>query len=539
MSMAHCDIKPFLPRTGSEGDEVCDRHGNRWRFDAEGNSWISSGVIAEAPLVTEQANGLVTSDIFAILRKLQTYTSQDPDQRTLKLLPGRDAYWYYFRSSDKLFRFTKEGEDCLRIEIDKGRFFQILMKEICPGAKGPKGEKGDKGIAGKPGQPEICFSPSDITNDRLDFAIFTPTPLLAGGPISLPGNVVPNISVRLFAAELPVGVSTIQKPQLHNLAIYYSGNDPRDEIMPKFQATRELLQKRDLGMVPQDGLCGIPLSEVAVYPNNTVIASTPSITIEINPSDPTQITIDTNIAVAVDQVRTANSIQFDLETNIVCGSIFLEPGSQWADLDVDGWCIKSRQKGPNGLKGEPGECRVKIVECIIDDTNIRATCPIINTRLDCDRDIIYTLCSDLLTEICVDKVSLLPDSAILANTNTIKSVFAAAEMTLEECKRINRYEVDLELDEIPELDLLHWDPQPGCVTTRHYDRHKFNWIPDTDIPACDSTAAWFGPEGARPGLYPYDVHTRAEAPENDCCQDDFFYCEAVQEAPCGREPPPR
>jgi hypothetical protein len=115
-------------------------------------------------------------------------------------------------------------------------------------------------------------------------------------------------------------------------------------------------------------------------------------------------------------------------------------------------------------------------------------------------------------------------------------VFASAQMTLEECKYVNRYEVSLENDDLPELDLVHWDPQPGCVTQRHYNRHEFNWIPDTDIPACDATIKWFAPEEMRPGKYPWQIVVEY-AKEDECCQDDFFWCPNVQDPPLDCEEP--
>jgi hypothetical protein len=277
------------------------------------------------------------------------------------------------------------------------------------------------------------------------------------------------------------------------------------------------------------------MSPVAIIPTGAEVDSSPSVTIEVSPVAASDPTISYQSDIPIDESRTLNSIQFDPATSVVCGTIYLQAGLKWSDLSDD-WCIKSRQKGPDGIQGDPGECRVKIVECTIDDTNILATCPIINTRLDCDLEVIYTLCADLLEEICVDKVSLLPDSAALADSSVFKSLFAAAQMTLEECKYIHRYKVSLEEDDLPELNLLHWDPQPGCVTRRHYDRHKFNWRPDTNIPACDDRGTWFGPDTVRPGLYPEKIQTQARPEEDECCEDDWFYCPNVQDAPCPASP---
>ena len=307
-----CDFRPTLPREATGDDEICDRHGNRWIYDAESNGWISKGTINPSDLVSEDASGLVTPDIFDRLRKLETYSLRDIKQ--LKLLPGTDAYWYYFKSSDKLFRFRQEGENALRIEVDKGRIFQILMKEVCPGVRGPKGLQGDTGLDGIHGADEICYEPSEINDGKLDFAIFTPTPLLSDTAVPLPGGNIPDISVRIY----PVIVTTTpsRTDQLNHLAIYFNNNDPRKEFLPKFQATRDLLLRRVLGDVDVGNLCDIPLSPVALFPSDSEIDITPVVTVGVNPEDPTQVTIDSSIA--VDEQRTLESSKFYFVNGVVC-----------------------------------------------------------------------------------------------------------------------------------------------------------------------------------------------------------------------------
>jgi hypothetical protein len=513
-----------FPRNPTDGDEVSDVYGNRWKYTAENDAWISKGVVTAPATVTENTDGIIDSDIYSKLSKLDTYLKTGVDIRPLKLYPGTNAYWYYFRSSDKLFRFTPEGGSNLRIEVDKGRLFQILMKQICPGPRGPNGPKGDKGRDGVPGAPEVCYFPSEVVQERLDFAIYTPTPILPGGPIEIPNNHTPEISVRLFTVSEETVTETVD--QMQHLAIVLNEHHP--EELPSFQNTRDLLLKRSMGEKYAENLCDIPMSSVAVITDGAVVAASPSVTVEVNPDDPSDITVTSGLD--IDEARTIESIVFDPETNIVCGSVYLNEGVNWSDISAD-WCVKSRQKGPDGLKGDPGECYVRIVECTIDDTNITVSCPIINARLDCDLDIIYTLCADLLAEICVDKISLLSGSGALSDQTTLKSVFASAQMTLEECKYVNRYEVGLESDETPELDLVHWDPQPGCVTQRHYSKHEYNWIPTTDVEACTDGAVWYSPNDVRPGKFPWEIIMAPEPEEDECCEDSWFWCPNVQDPP--------
>lgn len=514
-----------FPKNPVDGTEVSDKYGNRWQYSSEAKTWVSKGVVRSQNLVTEEKNGIINPEIYNRLVQLDQYVKTNTNPDVLKLYPGIDAYWYYLRSSDKLLRFRPEGPSDLRIEIDKGRLFQILLKQICPGVQGPKGPKGDEGRAGRPGPPEICYFPSAIDEARLDFAIFTPVPLQLDGPVDLPNEHVPEVSVRVFAVSGGVGSDSVD--QLQHLAVYLNDDGLR-EFLPGFERTRGLFLQRALGEKLAVDLCDIPLSDVAVFPSGAVVDSVPSATVEISPVEPFDVSVFGSLP--VDEVRTRRSVRFDPETNIVCGSVYLLAGNRWADFS-DEWCVKSRQKGPDGVKGDSGQPYLRLVECTLDDTNLTAVCPIVNVRLDCDLDVIYTLCTDLLEEACVGLIRLLPSSDVLSDTSALKSVFAAAEMTLDECKRVDRFQIRLESDEVPELELVHWDPQPGCLTRRNYDRHEFNWMPLTDVPACESGATWFGPSAVRPGQYPWEIVFAPEPESDPCCQDDFFWCPNVQDAP--------
>jgi len=520
--------RPSLPRRGAPGQEICDAYGNIWVFDSETKSWIVRGTVTEPPVVTEDKSGIITPSIFGQLQKLRSLVDSGVDLTPLKLLPGRDGYWYYFYSSDKTFRFKPEGPDTLRIEIDRGKIYHILARQACPGSRGPRGDKGIDGDPGAGGLPEQCYQPS-IDGDALSFAIFTPVPLQLGGNVELPGDRVPEISVRLTEILNPSSADIQSDDQLRATAIYLQNNDPDLAIVPKFEATRDLLRRQALGEI--EAQIAQELSDVTVAADSS-IALEPTVTIEIDPTGTNATTISiADGAPQIDVPRTLDSMMYDAVTGIVCGTFYL------ADEDWrDSWCVKSRQKGPDGNQGEPGECRVEIIECTIDDTNIVATCPIVNVRVDCQLDLIYTLCSDLVDEYCASQIALQPGSDALANTNALKSVFAAAEMTLEECKRIRRYEVDLDDDNVDDPDLPNWEPQDGCVTRRHYDRHKFDWVSATNAPACGQNR-WWGPDAAREAVYPYELLVAGVPPADECCADDFFFCPNVQDGACEGDPP--
>lgn len=536
--MATCNLE-HLPKTANEGDEVCDKYGNRWRYDAEQDTWISAGQLEILPEVTEDANGLVSPEEVARLIQLRQATANNPQfLAPLKLLPGTDAYWYYWRSPDKLVRMRPEGESALRMEVDKGRLFQILMKNICPGDRGPIGDAGDAGTAGRPGPDEVCFEPN-LDGNRLDFSIFTPTPLTLGQTeIPLPGDHVPEIAVRVFRVtlattqvakrsvlrqkSLPKSTAELQiHDQLQYLAIYYQ----QFSGMSQFQRLRDLFIKQSFGTLQT--ACGA-LSHVLVFPVGTEVQDEPVVTVFVDPTGQSVPRVEWASTHQVDVNRTVESIQFDPTTNVVCGSIYLLE-SEWDET----YCVKSRQRGPDGKRGEAGDTKVKITECTLDNTNVIATCPIINVRLDCDSETLFTFCSDLLSEICVESIKLPGSVGILSDQDALSATFASVQTTVNDCKLIYRYNVALEEDTFDALLLQHWDPQPGCVTKRHYNRHKFDWMTESNIGICQNLAKWYNPNLApRQARYPYQIRV-GKAPEQDtCCQEDFFYCPNIQEGGC-------
>jgi hypothetical protein len=533
MSDENCDVPaPKLPRKGSDGQEICDVYGNRWVYDLETRSWISKGVVLTPPVVSEENDGIVTPHIFNKLTKLREFSKSDLNASSLKLLPGTDAYWYYFRSSDKMFRFKPEGQDSLRIEVDAGRIYQVLLKQVCPGPRGLRGPQGDPGIDGVPGPPELRYAPI-FSRDRIDFTIFTPAPLVLGGLIPLPNDHIPTISVRLFESPNTI-TNLVVKDQVVALAPQIK-NLGGPEILEAYSAIRQIAVDQSLNIRSnQVGSCVGAFNEVLDSPAFQSIDSQPLVVLDISPINPSEKSLTFNSILPIDTDRTLASITYDQELKTVCGSIFLLPGSLW---DVSkSYYLKSRQRGPDGIKGEPAECRIRIIECSIDDSNILADCPIVNIRLDCDEDTIYTICSNLIEEFCVEFLTIDPGSAAITTGNSLKAVFGSAQMSLAACKQINRFEITLPETDIPELDLVHWEPQPGCFTRRHYNRYKFDWVPLTNKPACD--IKWFSPTTARPGKYPHELLIAPPPPEDECCQDDFFYCPNVQDAPCIDEPPP-
>lgn len=520
---------PRFPRNPSDGARVCDKYGNRWDFAGDSEAWISKGKLNTPITVTESQDGVVTPSIYDKLARLRTYVAGGLNLRPLKILPGTDAYWYYFRSSDKFVRFTPESEEALRIEVDRGRFFQVIYKEICPGERGETGVDGDRGKAGDAGPAEICYE-AVVAEKRLDFAIYTPVPLVIGGEIELPNDHVPDISVRIFKTTLPstriTASSKKSEPmdQLRHLAVYFHGM-PAEAA--KFQRTRDLLIQQSLGATT-DEVCSQTLSKVAAVPFGTRIEKTPAVTILIDPTGKQSVRLSAQSIYKVDTQKSIKTISYDPETGLVCGSVYLTNALGWNGT----YCVKSRQMGPDGIQGRPGTGTVRIVEATLDSTSVVATCPIITARVDIEQQTIFTICSDIVNLICVKKVQMPAGAAALSDKGALDSVFAAGQMILDDCKLIYRYQVALADDDFGDLSLAYWEPQPGCVSRRHYNRHKFDWKSLTQFPACDTVRWYDASGGVREASYPWPLVTGQPPEKDECCQEDFFYCPNIQVGGC-------
>jgi hypothetical protein len=525
--------KPILPPSGVDGQQICDKYGNRWEYKEKLKKWIIKGVVYPQEIVSEKNDGLITPEIYNRLQEIREYF-RDNKVRTLKLAPGVDAYWYYFRAGNKLFRFRSENDNVLRIEVDKGRIYQILLKEICPGTKGATGPKGPKGPPGRQASPELCYVPFIIGN-RLDFAIFTPTPHLFERQ-----EDTPDISVRLYNVDTRSLTPNQQTNQITGLISQFSSlrNDPN------FKNLQE-----------SEGLCEGPLNDV--YTTSLRLSSEPIITILVHPQNPDIKSIDIRQDVVedlrIDVQRTMASIKYDPFSRIICGSIFRQRG-EWES----GLCLKSMQRGIAGDKGDPGACAVSIVECPVEDTNIYAKCPIISIRADCDSDILYTECSDIVLNLCFRQIrgANLPRLVdhIITKPRPIDNLYASVEVTTEECKRICTHRFELRQQYDPgSLDLVSWQPQSGCAGNRHVNKVEFEWISKTTLPiGCPSQIrsegfAWLDTEEypIAPLLsndkYPYEAFSPKppsfQTTEADC-RDEGFYCDNVQDGLCPAIPEP-
>ena len=497
-----------FPKNPTPGMEISDKYGTIWKYYAETRNWSTIGTLKEIPIVNEKENGLITPEIYNKIKQVNNI------QKTpgLKLKPGTKAYWYYFRSSNKTIRFKSETEERLRIEVDLGRVYQLLYKVgHCPGKTGDDGLKGDAGKDGIQAPDELCFAPIRYDGKKLDFAMYVPVPLTCESDILLPNGHVPEISVRLYEIRRPwteVTNDDVCEKQTAVMPQYLKDN--QDELQ-KFKK--------------QAADCGTEFSPVIKsIPVGWKIQSLWSLDIQIDPTGEKE-TVIKDAAPYIDIAATKNSIVFNKESSIVCGSVFLTENApqpfkstNWLEVNpiYSGWCIKARQKGPDGLPGEDADCRVSIKTLEMTDQAVVATCPIVNVRFDSSTKTLFTKCADIVGEYCAEKIVLLPSSDLIADKPIFQSNYAGVETTLEECKSITNTTLSVPEVTKPRLNLIKWQPVGGCSVTRYFSSIKYDWnslLQDPD-------------------KYPFTIKQPQQVTEDNCCKEDFFYCGNVQRGTC-------
>lgn len=180
-----------LPLNPKDGDAIADLFGNIFEYNGSTKTWNARGLLRAFQVVTEQESGLVSPEIYSLLKLVQDLIKGGTSFEAFKIrTDSASPYYYYFYSSDRLIAFTVEklddGSTNLRIEVDKARLFHNVMSRCCVGCKGPRGEKGDTGKDGTPAAPEEFQTPVFVQPDTIKIDA------LIGTPIET------DISVRLF-----------------------------------------------------------------------------------------------------------------------------------------------------------------------------------------------------------------------------------------------------------------------------------------------------------------------------------------------------
>ena len=475
--MEDCHVPFRLPNNPVDNDEICDRHGHTWKYDANSDTWMLQGQGFTVPLVSSTTSGVITPEIYAKIEMIKASLAANP--YTLKIAPAVDAYWYYFRSANKLFRFKRQGASDLSIEVDTSRLYQIFSKITCQGPEGPGGPCGDAGRDGLPGPLESIYKAS-ADGKKLQLAVAVPTPLET--PISL----------RLY------------------------------RIDSKWRETPQTIS----------GDCAIAASPTALIASSQACDDCTSrlgqATVEI------EYFLDGTHAVLADEDGLVESVELTYKDGILCGTI--NGTADWGTK----WFFKARQRGPDGDPGQDAPDFFCMVETTIDDPDLMALCPLSSLRASSDLRTIFLIRS-CFDKVCVSKLRFPTNAAALVPTELITadqiSGLLAVQRTTDEHKSIVPFQYELAPKEFEKLSLPNWTPLPGCVTLRHFNNFKFDWVTETDVTT--EVQVWDALGGDSPAKYPFDIITQTAPTVEECCQDEAFFvdnendCDTVNGSICG------
>lgn len=489
---------------------------NKWFYNKSENSWIYRGDSSAPIVVDDQNNGIITPEIF---NKIE-FISNMVLPNYFKIFPTQDAYYYYFRSSDRYITFSPEGNDTIRMEIDSGRLYSSLYRQICVGERGAQGPQGPQGPAGTSALPEMIFQPKAV-NDELPIKLFAIAPLTLTGNVELPNKHVPDISVRIYNTST---IGDIDDP------LYYQKNYlPRyflnDKVNIKFvNSFLSYINRQELGLTEDIR----PIAEIFNPANGTVDTLIAEILIDPTQVKTNRITIYDE-TVGIIEAETLGSFYIDETNCFVAGSVYFNSIKKSRSF-----AVKCMQQGPDGVQGPKGISCIQIVDNLIAGQNIVANKPVINVRYDVDSSVFYVFNSDITitdatgsvsSNLCADTVSLLGNNIILNDRDVFSSTFISAEVTLKQCKAVLTYQPRMKTYETPQLDLENWHPTSEIRTKRHWDNHSFRWVDDAigKNDTCSSPAMTalkvVGQLAGTPG---------ADA----CCQEPFFYMPQIQDGPC-------
>ncbi|MDP1712256.1 MAG: hypothetical protein Q8K86_07345 [Candidatus Nanopelagicaceae bacterium] len=178
-----------LPPSAPDRTQIADASGNVFEFDAETKAWIGKGVITTQPMVSEWEDGLVPPKLFDRIRKVETYEDDLKAVCKIDHTVTPPGYFYLLNSPDDLIRFYPESRERIRIEADRGRLTQKILRNVCIG---PKGDRGPAGLAGRPGRP--------AGRERYIKPKVTATTMTIEAPLSLPLDT--DVSLRLFRGNI-------------------------------------------------------------------------------------------------------------------------------------------------------------------------------------------------------------------------------------------------------------------------------------------------------------------------------------------------
>jgi len=497
---------PKLPTFGmTDGEQIIDGNGNIFEYNAEQDEWIYRGQIEEPDIVTWDQDGLVYPSVYRKLLLIQELMDRGIDFGLFKLdTPGDTPYYYFFYSADDLLRFYPETGSRLRVELDRNRLYHKLLRSCCAGPKGPTGSTGDTGRAGVPADDEKFRLPSSVTSGEFDIDTTVETPIETA------------ISTRLFRDE------TILVEYL--LAIdsgsdVVSVNGAGDINLTEEQKQAAELESEARGLAEQGDIDGAIAKLEEIIELVVDVARINSIIDSLNfdgtwpeEQSPLQIIIYDD---QIDIDLTGTELNFDRSTNRLWGTLAFTHGAD----DIADWRYKARQRGPKGKDGNDGSPFVEISSQVLDDPQIRSSEAVVSLRKsDLTNQLTY-LSDTLPSDVCVSNLSL--SAGALPVGDILSAKFASAKLTTRRCKDIGFYEYNSSPVGVaaaayvhPPLELPAWEPTGDCLTAARFSAYKFEWWDLTDP------------------KYPFRIFVPPR-PNEQCCQEPFFWCPNVGDNPCG------
>jgi len=270
------------------------------------------------------------------------------------------------------------------------------------------------------------------------------------------------------------------------------------------------------------------LSEILIHTSGSMAATWEVVTdlLQINHTA-TEISIEINDAAIIDA-----HIVFD---------------KSWPDNAY----YKIRQQGPKGSEGPPGHAFLEIKEQTIVDDVLTATKVVQNLRRSKTNDDLFMVYSDISKEVCAHGLTLVmglpygvpvtkrisvieqptpqemaeygdPPARGVRRTGSYISyqeiedlLWGAVKNTTEDCKDIGFFKFHPATVE-PTLNLPHWTPMKQCADRLRYDMTTMDWqkdLADENLP----------------------IILLNPRPPEQCCQEDFFWCPNLGDAPCEAE----
>lgn len=487
-----------FPRNPTNKQVFIDKNGIKWEYENAKNRWKKTGKVEKIPTISTKEPGIITPEIFNKLKTLKEATA-DLDLGIFKIAPGLDAYYYYFYSPDRLIDIRHKGNSVIELNVNEQKLISYLYRYLCQGDKGQQGERGEQGEPGITAPLEGQYKPTYGTN-LLSGEAYVPIPI--GTYYQNPE--ITNISLRFNNLFEIVNLSTSSQ------SVFWTSILTGPLIDNQEKKIFSELQKRLIAQVQGQTTNIIDLSPII----NNQLTLTPSSLLEIDINPTTQaITIISN---GVNADFTKSTITYDKSIGLLKFNI----SAVWPQNVI----FKSRQRGPTGQRG-PIPNNYLIMECcdFPNDSNVRPDTILTHFRQDCEQGKLFANFTRLESQDAFTKITTDPTAVATTTGPTISGNYVAVEKiagTIKRTTSLIKKQTELKIDD---PIMQEWSPQPGCVTKRNYESQKFDWITKTDVPECDETLTWFGPDGPRPGKYPYEIVKGAEPEKDKCCQDDFFY----------------